>query len=90
MGNEEEQECQERIGSPEMEYLHYLMENPEKSWLENHTNKVVRGDCLELIKQIPDKSIDLVLTDPPYGKMWTRGVNGIGLLKDKNEDDKTA
>ena len=24
------------------------------------------GDCLEVIKQIPDKSVDLVLTDPPY------------------------
>lgn len=24
------------------------------------------GDCLELIKDIPDKSIDLVVTDPPY------------------------
>ena len=25
------------------------------------------GDCLELMKTIPDKSIDLILTDPPYG-----------------------
>jgi DNA modification methylase len=25
------------------------------------------GDCLELIKNIPDGSIDLILTDPPYG-----------------------
>ena len=25
-----------------------------------------RGDCLELMKDIPDKSVDLVLTDPPY------------------------
>lgn len=27
-----------------------------------------RGDCLELMKNIPDKSIDMVLTDPPYGQ----------------------
>lgn len=26
-----------------------------------------KGDCLELMKSIPDNSIDLVLTDPPYG-----------------------
>ena len=26
-----------------------------------------QGDCLELMKNIPDGSIDLVLTDPPYG-----------------------
>ena len=24
------------------------------------------GDCLELMKELPDKSIDLILTDPPY------------------------
>lgn len=42
-----------------------------------------------MMKEIEDKSIDLVLTDPPYGKMWTRGKNGIGVLKDKNEKDKT-
>ena len=24
------------------------------------------GDCLELLKQIPEKSIDLIVTDPPY------------------------
>lgn len=30
-------------------------------------NTVLHGDCLEMMKQIPDKSIDLVLTDPPYG-----------------------
>lgn len=29
-------------------------------------NKLYQGDCLEVMKQIPDKSIDLVLTDPPY------------------------
>tara|TARA_R110002167_G_scaffold198805_5_gene401941 strand:- start:632 stop:1360 length:729 start_codon:yes stop_codon:yes gene_type:complete len=26
-----------------------------------------KGDCLELMKIIPDNSIDMVLTDPPYG-----------------------
>jgi site-specific DNA-methyltransferase (adenine-specific) len=28
---------------------------------------LMHGDCLELMKQIPDNSIDMVLTDPPYG-----------------------
>ena len=26
-----------------------------------------QGNCLEIVKNIPDKSVDLVLTDPPYG-----------------------
>lgn len=28
---------------------------------------LLHGDCLELMKNIPDKSVDMVLTDPPYG-----------------------
>jgi len=28
------------------------------------------GDCLEVMKTIPDKSVDLVLTDPPYPKKF--------------------
>lgn len=28
---------------------------------------LMHGDCLELMKKIPDGSVDLVLTDPPYG-----------------------
>ena len=27
----------------------------------------MQGDCLELLKDIPDGSVDMVLTDPPYG-----------------------
>lgn len=27
----------------------------------------MQGDCLELMKTIPDDSVDLILTDPPYG-----------------------
>lgn len=30
-------------------------------------NKIWQGDCLELMKNIPDGSIDAVITDPPYG-----------------------
>ena len=26
------------------------------------------GDCLEIMKDIPDESVDLILTDPPYLK----------------------
>ena len=29
--------------------------------------KLYNGDCLDILKDIPDKSIDLILTDPPYG-----------------------
>ena len=29
--------------------------------------KLMHGDCLELMKTIPDGAVDMVLTDPPYG-----------------------
>ena len=29
-------------------------------------NSITQGDSLELLKKIPDKSIDLVFADPPY------------------------
>jgi len=28
---------------------------------------LIHGDCLEKLKEIPDNSVDMVLTDPPYG-----------------------
>ena len=31
------------------------------------TQTVINADCLEYMKTLPDKSFDLVLTDPPYG-----------------------
>jgi DNA modification methylase len=29
--------------------------------------ELLNGDCLELMKGIPDKSVDAIITDPPYG-----------------------
>lgn len=34
--------------------------------LEKIKNSVIEGDCLKVLPKIPDGSIDLVLTDPPY------------------------
>lgn len=31
------------------------------------TNKVIRGDCLDVLKTLPSKSVDLIASDPPYG-----------------------
>ena len=33
---------------------------------------IFNQDCLVGLKALPDKSIDLILTDPPYGKKLTR------------------
>lgn len=39
------------------------------------TIQLMQGDCLELMRDLPDASVDLVLTDPPYG---TAGGMGKG------------
>ena len=31
-----------------------------------YLNQIVLGDCLDIMKELPDNSIDLVMTDPPY------------------------
>lgn len=35
--------------------------------MEQYINKIINADCLDILKQLPDKCVDLVLTDPPYG-----------------------
>ena len=47
-----------------------------------------QGDCLELMKNIPDGSVDLVLTDIPYGEC-NRNDNGLRNLNKENADIET-
>ena len=51
-------------------------------------NKIICGDCLEVMKLIPDNSVDSIVTDPPYelgfmGKSWdsTGIANSIELWR---------
>lgn len=44
--------------------------------MENLLNKITLGDSLEVIKRLPNKSIDMVLTDIPYGEV-NRKSNGL-------------
>lgn len=32
-----------------------------------HINKLLHGDCISLMQEIPDKSIDFICCDLPYG-----------------------
>ena len=36
---------------------------------EDYINKIICGDCLEVMKGIPDNSVDLTVTSPPYGQI---------------------
>ena len=45
------------------------------------TYELLQGDCLELTKYIPDGSVDLILTDLPYGSMKGAQLDGWGGTK---------
>ncbi|RGY64537.1 site-specific DNA-methyltransferase [Fusobacterium ulcerans] len=44
-------------------------------------NKIIEGDCLEVMKKIPDKSIDMILCDLPYGTTQNKWDSVIPLDK---------
>lgn len=43
------------------------------SSFEEMINTITLGDCYKELKKIPDKSIDLVIIDPPYEMMGDGG-----------------
>lgn len=46
--------------------------------MENNIN-LLHGDCLELMKTIESGSVDLILTDPPYGTINTDGGRKMNI-----------
>ena len=47
--------------------------------MEKYLNKIHNGDCLEVMKDIPDGSVDMVMTDPPYGTTRNKWDSVIDL-----------
>jgi site-specific DNA-methyltransferase (adenine-specific) len=35
--------------------------------MDRQENAIFLGDCLEILKKLPDTSVDSIITDPPYG-----------------------
>lgn len=51
---------------------------------------IKQGDCLELIQDIPDHSIDMILCDPPYGiDFQSARIKDKSKRKKKILNDKT-
>ena len=48
--------------------------------------KLIQGNCLEVMKEIPDKSIDLIVTDPPYGINFQSNYRKKSYKKIKNDN----
>ena len=50
---------------------------------EDYINKVICGDCLELIQEIPDNGVDFTFTSPPF-----KGENETDKRRKYNGDVK--
>ena len=50
-------------------------------------NEIVNMDWKEAIKQVPDKSIDLVVTDPPYGMKFQSNYRKVKHKSIQNDDN---
>lgn len=46
--------------------------------IENYINKVTNGDCIEVMKEMPESFVDLIVTSPPYG---------VNINYDVHDDD---
>lgn len=47
--------------------------------IKNEDAQLIHGDCLDVLKEMPDNSVDSIVTDPPYGirmmgKAWDYDV----------------
>ena len=34
--------------------------------IDNYINKIICGDCIEVMQEMPEESVDLIVTSPPY------------------------
>ncbi len=48
--------------------------------IDKFLNKIINIDCIDGFKELPDNSIDLIFTDPPYG------LSKDGIRNDNNLD----
>lgn len=46
--------------------------------IEDYLGKVINGDCIEVMAKMPESSVDLIVTSPPYG---------VGIAYDSFNDD---
>ena len=47
-------------------------------------NKIIQGDCIEVMKKMPCRCIDLIVTDPPYGDNVGYGLNNKTIKNNEN------
>lgn len=59
-----------------------------KNFKESNNVTLYNGDCRKLLKRLPDESVDLVVTSPPYciGKAYEDPHDDIETFKKQHQD----
>jgi DNA modification methylase len=52
-----------------------------KNSIQDFANKIIQGDCLEVMQKIPSKSVNMILCDLPYGTTQNKWDSIIPLEK---------
>ncbi|MFT4021997.1 MAG: DNA methyltransferase, partial [Acinetobacter sp.] len=66
---------------------HESFEPKGSFFMLNENVQLGLGDCLEMMKQLPDSSVDSIVTDPPYGlnfmgKKWDYDVPSVQIWQE--------
>ena len=61
--------------------------------IDKFINRIIQGDSIEVLREIPDKSVDMIFADPPYnlqleGELWRPNQTKVDAVDD--EWDKFA
>lgn len=55
---------------------------------EFQANNIIQGDCITLLKKLPDNSVDLIFADPPYnlqlnGELYRPNQTKVDAVNDE-------
>nr|BAV59367.1 modification methylase [Candidatus Endomicrobium sp. MdMp-027] len=64
----------------------YKLSASEAVRQNNFLNKIIQGDSLDVLKNIPDETVDLVITSPPYFQQRDYGNGNCGIGNEKTEN----
>src|SRR6266568_1648722 len=53
-------------------------------------SQIYLGDCLDILKTLPDESVDCIITDPPYGINYLSRSHSLPLTKVANDKGNEA
>lgn len=54
------------------------------------TNRVIHGECLDVLRTLPDASVDLVYIDPPFNTGRAQARDRVRTVRDDHAGDRTG